>query len=119
MSYQSQWQLTYDDPFVSRCRACITQRAVIYKDDERPDFVALADSLLRQDNGSEFVTFQTMLANAPGFADTVDAGDGTIDSTKIEDAEIQSAVDADFPIVAGLYYAADGTPKTTQEVPPT
>jgi hypothetical protein len=111
MSYQTQWQLTYDDPFVSRCRACLTQRATIYKDDERPDFVALANSLLKQANGAEFATFQTMLANAPGFADKVDNGDGTIDSTKIEDAEIQSAVDADFGVVAGLYYADDGTAK--------
>jgi hypothetical protein len=111
MSYQTQWNLTYDDPFVSRCRACLTQRAAIYKDDERPDFVALADSLLKQANPAEFLTFQTMLANAPGFAEKVDNGDGTIDSTKIEDGEIQAAVDADWQTVAGLYYADDGTAK--------
>jgi hypothetical protein len=111
MSYQTQWLLTYDNAFVSRCRASLTQRAVIYKDDERPDFVALADSLLKQSNQAEFVTFQSMLANAPGFAAKVDNGDGTIDSTKIEDPEIQSAVDADFPVVAGLYYDSEGTPR--------
>jgi|SRR5882672_1319073 len=110
MSYQSQWLLTYDDGFVSRSRSCITQRSMIYKDDERPTFVALAQSLLKQDNPSEMITFQSMLANAPGFADEVDNGDGTIDSTKIQDGEIQAAVDSDFPVVADLYYNADGTP---------
>jgi hypothetical protein len=104
VSYQSQWLLTYDDAFVSRSRAAITQRSMIYKDDQRPEFVALAESLLKQANGAEYLTFQSMLANAPGFAEKVDNGDGTIDSSKIEDAEIQSAVDADWPTVAALYY---------------
>lgn len=110
MSYQAQWLLTYDDGFVSRCRSCLTQRANIYKDDERPNYVALAHSLLKGSNPAEMVTFQSMLANAPGFAEEADNGDGTIDSTKIQDGEIQAAVDAQFPVVADLYYDADGTP---------
>ena len=104
MSYESQWKLTYDDAFVSRSRAAITQRSMIYKDDERADFVALAESLLKSDNPAEMTTFLSMLGNAPGFADKVDNGDGTIDSSKIEDGEIQAAVDAQFPVVAALYY---------------
>ncbi len=104
MSYESQWQLQNNDAFISRSRAAITQRSMIYKDDERADYVALADSLLKGDDPSELQTFLAMLANAPGFSDKVDLGDGTIDSSLILDPEIQSAVDADFPTVAALYY---------------
>ena len=85
----------------------MTQRADIYKDDERPEFVALAESLLRQDNGAEVETFVSLLANSPGFADKVDQGDGTVDSTQIEDAEIQAAVDFQWPVVSALFYPAE------------
>jgi hypothetical protein len=111
MSYQSQWALTYDDAFVSRSRASITQRSDIFKDDQRPNYVALAESLLRAANPQETSTFVSLLANAPGFAEKVDQGDGTVDSSQIEDAEIQAAVDAQFPVVADLFYADDGTPR--------
>jgi hypothetical protein len=110
MSYQSQWALTYDDPFVSRCRACLTQQANIFKDDARPDFVALATSILRQDNGSIMVTWQSALGAAPGLADEADNGDGTVDSSKITDQEILSNVQAMWPAVAALYFTSDGTP---------
>jgi hypothetical protein len=106
MSYQSQWTLTYDDAFVGRCRASLVQRADIYKDDERPEFVALAESLLKEDNPQETLTFVSLLANAPGFAAKVDNGDGTVDSSQIEDAEIQSAVDFQWPVVSALFYPA-------------
>lgn len=106
MSYLSQWRLQYDDGFVSRCRASLTQRADIYKDDERPEFVALAESLLLEANPQESLTFVSLLANAPGFAEKVDNGDGTVDSTQIEDGEIQSAVDFQWPVVSALFYPA-------------
>jgi hypothetical protein len=109
MSYLSQWRLTYDDEFVSRCRASETKQADLYKDDQRPDFVALANAIMRGDP-EPLITFQSLLGAAPGFADTVDQGDGTINSSLVADAEIQSAVDADWPTVAALYYGPDGTP---------
>lgn len=111
MSYQSQWVLTYDNAFVSRSRAAITQRSDIFKDDERPNYVALAESLLTEANPQESLTFVSLLANAPGFAEKVDQGDGTVDSSQIEDGEIQAAVDFQYPVVADLFYADDGTPK--------
>jgi hypothetical protein len=110
MSYQSQWALTYDDGFVSRCRAALTNQSVVFKDDTRPDIAALATSVLTAGDPQETLTFVSMLAAAPGFADMVDQGDGTVDSTQISDGDILSAVQAEWPTVAALFYAPDGSP---------
>ena len=110
MSYLSQWRLAADDEFVSRSRAALTQQAEVFKDDERADISALATSLLTAANPQESVTFVGLLASAPGFADTVDQGDGTINSSLIADADILAAIQAEWPTVAGLFYANDGGP---------
>lgn len=110
MSYLSQWRLAADDEFVSRSRAAMTGQAEIFKDDERGDIAALATSLLTAANPQEALTFVGLLAAAPGFADKVDQGDGTVNSSLIADAEILSAVQAEWPTVAGLFYAGDGGP---------
>lgn len=110
MSYLSQWRLAADDEFNSRCRAAMVQQADVYKDDDRGDISALAVSLLTAANPQEGLTFVGMLAAAPGFGDKVDQGDGTVNSSLISDAEILAAVQADWPTVAGLFYAGDGTP---------
>lgn len=108
MSYLSQWRLTYDDPFVSRSRAALTNQSVIFKDDTRADIAALATSLLVQDNPQESLTFVSILAAAPGFADIADNGDGTVDSSKVTDEDILSAIQAEWPTVAALFYGPDG-----------
>ena len=110
MSYQSQWALTYDDAFVSRGRAAITNQSAIFKDDQRADIKALAETLLRGTDGAPYVTFQSMLGAAPGFATMADQGDGTVNSTLIADDDILAAVQAEYPTVAALYYAPDGGP---------
>ena len=110
MSYLSQWRLTYDDEFVSRCRAAIGGQAEIFKDDERGDIAALATSVLVAGNVQETNTFVAMLAAAPGFAVKVDQGDGTVNSSLIADADILAAVQAEWPTVAALFYGADGGP---------
>jgi hypothetical protein len=111
MTYQAQWALTYDNDFNSRQRAALTGQATIYKDDARPDFVALAGAVLTSEPTGVFITFQQLLGAAPGFADEADSGDGTIDSSKIADEEILSAVQAGWPTVAGLYFDNTGSPK--------
>ena len=110
MSYQAQWLLTYDDPFVSRCRACLTEQSDNFMNDTRGDIAALGRAMLTGSNPSAQVTFQTMLATAPGFADMADNGDGTVDSTKIGDPDILAAVQAGYPTVAALYYDPTGAP---------
>jgi hypothetical protein len=109
MTYLAQWNLTNDAGFTSRSRAAITEQASIFKDDARPDWVALANAALRSDL-EPLTTFQTVLGAAPGFADTAGRDDGTVDSSLISDDEIRAAVQADWPTVASLYYNADGTP---------
>ena len=112
MSYLTQWRLAADDEFISRSRAALTNQATVFKDDQRADIAALAASLLTAANPQESVTYVGMLAASPGFADTAGNGDGTVDSTKIDDAEILSAVQAQWPTVAALFYAPDGGPLT-------
>jgi len=104
MSYESQASLTQDIGFNARCRSALTNQAAIYKDDSRQDISSLATSLLVAKVPQETETFIAMLAAAPGFADKVDNGDGSIDSSKIDDAEILSAVQAEWPTVAALFY---------------
>jgi hypothetical protein len=110
MSYLTQWRLAYDDEFVSRSRAALTQQAEVFKDDDRADIAALATSLLTAANPQESLTFVGLLAAAPGFGDTVDQGDGTVNSSLIADADILAAVQAEWPTVAALFYGADGGP---------
>ena len=109
MSYLSQWQLTYDDGFVSRSRAAITNQSVIFKDDGRADISALAESLLTGADPQETNTFLSMLGAAPGFAESADNGDGTVDSSQITDEEILAAVQAEYPTVAALFHPTEET----------
>jgi hypothetical protein len=111
VSYQSQWQLAADVGFVGRSRACIVQQSELYGlPSSNAQVRALAGSLLVDDNPQEWITFLNVMAAGPGLADKVDQGDGTIDSTLIDDEEILSSVQNEFPGVAALFYDAAGEP---------
>jgi hypothetical protein len=60
-------------------------------------------------NGGPLATFFDLTAAAPGFADTATTDDG-IDSDLIDDPSILSAIQAEWPTVASLYFTADGAP---------
>ena len=111
MSFLTQTALESDLGFSNRTRACLTGQSVVFLNDGRADIVALAEALLRDEPGPS-ATFLRMLAGAPGFADKVEGGPDGIDSSKIADSEILSAVQAEYPTVAGLYFNDDGTPIT-------
>jgi hypothetical protein len=112
MSYQTQWALTYDDAFVSRCRACQTQQAdQLYRDAADKANAALAAGVLRGE-AAPLGAFQSILPTTPGFADSADAGDGAVDSSRITDLEILAAVQAEWSGVAALYFGSDGAPLT-------
>ena len=101
MSYLSQTDLSQDPEFQARVRGCSVQQATIFKDDARPDYVALAGAIMRQED--PVLTFFVLTAAAPGMADKGDEG-------TISDGDILAAVQAEWPTVAGLYYSSDGTP---------
>lgn len=103
MSYLSIDQLTNDAIFGGRSRAAVVQQAEVFKDDQRPDFVAVAHDGLRG-NGETFNAFARMAAAGPGIGDKVDLGDGTIDQAKVTDADLLSLTQANWPTVAGLYF---------------
>jgi hypothetical protein len=105
MSYQAISDLTYDPAFTARIRACVTEQSVTYQNDQRPDVVALAKDVLRGGASGPFLSFNSMIAAAPGIADSGDA-----DQANVADAEILSAVQANYVTVAGLHYNSDGTP---------
>jgi hypothetical protein len=106
MSYLAQTNLEFDPAFGSRNRAVLTQQAVVFKDDARLEMQGLALAILQNDALSDQIAsvFLRMLAAAPGFADIADNGDGTVDSAKVTDEDMLSAVQALWPTVAALFF---------------
>jgi hypothetical protein len=110
MSYSTINALVQDPLFQGRVRACSVEQAQIFKDDARPDFVALANDLLRGDLAA-VTCFIRLTAGAPGLGDAAESGPGDgIDQSNISDADILSSVQVTFPTVAALYYDAEGNP---------
>jgi hypothetical protein len=102
VSYQTQTALADDPAFQARVKACCVQQANTFKDSSTPAEAELADAVIRN-QGAELISFYNTSAASPGFADTVDQGDGTIDSSLILDAEILATVQGVWPLVAGAY----------------
>ena len=98
MSFEAIDQLTQDPIFGGRVRACAVQQAETFKDDARPDFVALADDQLT--GGTTYLTFVRIIAAFPGLAEAGEIGD----------ADILSQTQNNWPTVAGLYYDEEGIP---------
>jgi hypothetical protein len=105
-TFQAIAQLTDDVWWQARIRACAVQQSETFVNDARPQFVAAAGEVLR--GGSDITLALTRIAGAgPGMADT--AGNPP-DQAQIPDADILASVQANFPLVAGLYYSEDGSP---------
>ena len=105
MSYSTIDQLTGDPAFSGRIRACATQQAEVFKDDARPDFVALANDQLT--GGTTYLAFVRIAAAGPGMADA--AGDPP-DQSLIPDDDILASVQGSWQTVAALYYTKEGEP---------
>jgi hypothetical protein len=103
MTYRNIDSLSQDLLFGGRIRACTTEQAYVFKDDDRPAFVALAEELLR--GSGTYLVFVNLVAAAPGLSDR--AGEPP-DQSLIRDADILAAVQAAYPVVAGLYYDDQG-----------
>lgn len=110
MSYSAQDQLTNNVIFGGRVRACTVQQAETFKDDQRPGFVAVAEACLTG-SGEIYNAFTRIAAGGPGIADKADNGDGTISQEKVTDADLLSLIQANWPVVAGLFFNEDGSPK--------
>jgi hypothetical protein len=108
LSYSAIDQLTNDPEFIARVRSCCMEQAEVYKNDARPDFVAVAND--QQKGGLTYLTFVRIEGAAPGIADKVDNGDGTIDQTKVLDADLLSLTQANWQTVASLYFDEEGNP---------
>ena len=108
MSYQSQALLAEDHAFQVRVNACTLEQAQTFKDDQRPDWSALAEGVMRDDGGYVSV-FVRLEAGGPGIADKVDNGDGTIDQSQVTDADLLSLTQGNWPVVAGLFFNEDGS----------
>lgn len=110
MSYHAQAQLEADGTFQQRTRAAAIQQAEIFKNDQRPDFVAVAEGVLR-DEGGLWPAFNRLAAGGPGIAEKAATADGGVDQSKITDADLLSLTQANWPVVAGLYFTEDGSPR--------
>jgi hypothetical protein len=107
MSYFAQWALTNDGDFQGRVRLALIQQSTVFIDDGRLDISALAASLLRGEAGP-FLSFVGLTAAAPGFAEAAELENGEVDSSRITDADILAAVQAEYPTVAALYFTDAG-----------
>ena len=109
MSYQAIAQLTDDVWFSARVRSATVEQAEVFKDDARPAWVAVANACLQGD-GIIYLAFIRIEAAGPGIADKADNGDGTISQENVTDADLLSLTQANWPVVASIYYLEDGSP---------
>lgn len=112
MSYTIVDQLTLDVDFGGRVRACVTEQSNVFKDDTRPDLVALADDCLR---GAPLpiLAFIRLTAAGPGIAARATGEDGNVEQANVEDPDILALVQGTFPLVAHLYFDQDGNRRPT------
>lgn len=110
MSYHAQAQLENDPTFQQRNRAVCIQQAEAFRSDQRPAWVATAEGVLR-DEGGLWPTFNRLAAGGPGIADKAATADGGVDQSKVTDADLLSLTQANWPVVAGLYFQEDGSPR--------
>lgn len=113
MSYLTYALLTEDVDFGRRSRSCIFQQATYFlKDDSQTAQVhAMCGALLKSEPAPTVGMLQAIAAG-PNFDVEVDNGDGTIDSSKVQDEEILSQCQAMLPEIAALYFDDTGAPIT-------
>lgn len=113
MSYMSQTRLASDSDFIARSEAVLVEQSLIFKDSTEPDQAALAFALLRADPSGQYRrVFITILAASPGFASTAETPSGGVDASRISDADLLAATQAEFPTVAELFFLSTGSPRT-------
>jgi hypothetical protein len=107
MTYLAIANLAQDVEFNERVSACVNEQSQTYINDTRADIKALATDCLRN-NQSIISTFIRMAASAPGMADSAADEDGAVIASRIQDEQILSAVQGDYPEIAMLYFDAEG-----------
>jgi hypothetical protein len=116
-NYHVMHTLANQSDFNPRVIMCCVEQSETYLNDGRPQFVALAQALLKGDVDIQYA-FVRLVAAGPdlaGKADTgqmTDSGQPVIDHTQVTDEDILAAVQADFPTVAVLYFDDTGAPLT-------
>lgn len=103
MSYSDIDMLTQDPLFGGRIRACCVEQAEVYKNDARPEFVDLANDVLKGD-GQGVASFIRITAAAPGIAEMATTN-GSLDQSQVTDGAILASVQANWEVVADLFYS--------------
>jgi hypothetical protein len=102
MSYEDIDQLTQDHTFQGRVRACTVQEAENFRNDARPLFVALAEDTLRGGGATTLAFVRIGAASMAGAAQQ--PAHDAVDQSLITDAAILANVQANWEVVAGLFY---------------
>lgn len=110
MSYITQSQLGQDEDFKARSTSAAVEQATVFRNDGRPHFVSLSNVILKG-SYEHILAFVRFNAVGPGMDDQVDNGDGTIDQSQVTDGDLLALTQANFPVIAELYFNEDGTPK--------
>lgn len=101
MAYQDQANLAADGEFFQRTQACTQEQAAIFVNDGRADIASLARRVLADPGLASW--FSWPLASAPGFGDKYASGG----QAAILDEEVLAAVQAAWPLVAGIHPEAE------------
>lgn len=110
-------RLANQSDFNPRVAMCCVEQSEVFINDARPQFVALAQALLKADGPIQYA-FVRICAAGPGMAAKADTGESNdtgqpiIDQSQISDGDILAAVQADFPTVAALFFDDTGAPIT-------
>jgi hypothetical protein len=107
MSFQSMDQLTNDQLFMARVRACCAQNAGTLTEATPPDQLALGVDC--QKGGTCYLSMVSIIACFPGLADGATDDKGDVDQTLIDDPTILSQTQTNWAHVAKLWFEADGT----------
>jgi hypothetical protein len=122
MSFLDIAQLTDDPTFQARVRACTVQEAQQFVNDQRPQWVSLAQDSLRGGGGTTLM-FVRLMAAFPGFVtdlpsqepaeddDTPAVPPPRFDQSRISDAAILSQVQGQWGTVAEMFFDEEGNPQ--------
>lgn len=97
MAYHDVASLVTDSDFTNRITACCTEQAAVFVNDQRPEYVALAQDVIADAGNAAW--FYWPVASAPGFADAFVSGG----SAAITDPMLLAAVQALWPTIAAAH----------------
>ena len=101
MSYESMAALADDAAFRDRVLSCCSEQALVFVNDGRPDIAAFARAVISSPQNA--VPLFELVCVSPGMGEVTN-------SQQVSDGQILSAVQAQWPLYAGIAYPVEAQP---------